>query len=88
VSLKVLDHLPYNPDLHCDIFGFLKKALKRRRYGCDDAEVFKWFEQKSSDFVEGSHRLMGQWDPYLNAYGTVLTACAFSPRTVLQGFPF
>jgi hypothetical protein len=87
VSLKVLDDPPYNPDLHCNIFGFLKNALRGRRYVCDDAEVVEWFEQESSDFVEGSHRLMGQWDPYLNAHGAVLTACTFSPRTVFQNFP-
>jgi hypothetical protein len=38
--------------------------------------------------VEGIHRLMSQWDSYLNVSWAVLTACAFSPGIVLQGFMF
>jgi hypothetical protein len=75
---KVLDHLPYSPDLSsCDfhVSGSLKKVPKGCTLMSDKdvkmamVECFKqqlrWF------FVEGIHWLVQEWDACLNAHGSI-----------------
>ena len=73
---EILEHPPYSPDLsHCDfhVFGPLKKSLKGRRLASNEEvkdTVEEWFRtQLHSFFTDGIHRLVQEWDNYLNQYG-------------------
>jgi histone-lysine N-methyltransferase SETMAR len=65
---NVLPHPPYSPhlapsDFH--LFGALKDAIRKKRFGSDDkvtAEVKKWLRVQDSDWYKmGIHALVSRW---------------------------
>jgi histone-lysine N-methyltransferase SETMAR len=65
---EAMEHPAYSPDLapsDFHLFGPLKKALRGRRFSCDDvkAAVHQWLRaQPKTFFPDGIKKLVGRWE--------------------------